>query len=46
MFDSENMRVVDVQMKFIWAMLKLTYFPQKRLTKQKKIIQIDFYSTF
>ena len=46
MIDSENMRAVNVKMKFIWIMSKLTYFPQKRLTKQKKIIQIDLYLTF
>ena len=46
MFDSENMRVVNVRMNFIWKMSKLTYFPQKRLAKQKKIKQIDFFWVF
>ena len=46
MFESENMRVVNVRMNFIWTMWKLTYFPQKWLSKQKNTKQIDFYLTF
>ena len=45
MFDSENMRVVNVRMNFIWTMSKLTYFAQKRFSKQKKVKQNGFYLT-
>ena len=44
MFDSEKMRAVNGRMNWTWTRSKLTYFPQKWLSKQKKIKQIYFYS--
>ena len=46
MFESENMRVVDGPMNLIWTMSKPTYFPEKCLSKQKKIKEMDFYLKF